>query len=576
MMAVTERGVHKITVQGCTQLLKTEFINNVVGYFIHQDPAPMLVMQPTVNLGESWSKDRLDKMIRDTPELKELVRDKKSRDSDNTILHKGFPGGHVTIVGSNSPVDLASRPIRVVLCDEVDKYPESAGKEGDPITLASERAATFWNWLVIAVCSPTIDGRSRINQEYEQSDKRVYNVPCIECGYAHEMEWKNVRWPSGQPEFALYHCPECQTAWSEQDRQWSINNGYWIATAEFRGHAGFRVSKLVSPWEPVSALAIKFVGAQKNPEKLKTFINTQLAETWKEKGEAPDWKRLYDRRESYDLNSVNEKVAFLTAGVDVQKDRLEVEVVGWGRDKQSWSVDYSVIMGDTATKEPWNKLEAQFLNKTWRTPDGRELQVRMMAVDSGFNTAHVYDWVRSKSPTRVRAVKGSESSQLIFSQPKAVDINREGDKIRRGVQVWHVGVNVLKEELYGWLKLEKPLDGEEYPDGYCHFPQYNDEYFKQLTAEQLFKRKVNGQTKYRWELTRERNEALDCRNYARAAAAMFGLDRMTDRDFQILFGKIEEERPKPVVRPMSTEIGTRKPEQMGEPSTFWKNQKKLW
>jgi phage terminase large subunit GpA-like protein len=166
MLAVTDPRVRKITVMGPTQLLKTELINNVVGYFIDQDPAPMIVMQPTGKMAEAWSKDRLDKMLRDTPALAGRVKDKRSRDSDNTILHKSFPGGHVTVVGSNSPSDLASRPVRVTLCDEVDKYPESAGKEGDPIKLIEERADTFWNSLSIRVCSPTINGRSRIESEY--------------------------------------------------------------------------------------------------------------------------------------------------------------------------------------------------------------------------------------------------------------------------------------------------------------------------------------------------------------------------------------------------------------------------
>jgi phage terminase large subunit GpA-like protein len=224
---------------GPTQLLKTELLNNVVAYFIDQDPAPMIVMQPTGKMAEAWSKDRLDKMLRDTPALAGRVKDKRSRDSDNTILHKSFPGGHVTVVGSNSPSDLASRPVRITLCDEVDKYPASAGAEGDPIKLIEERADTFWNSLSIRVCSPTVQGRSRIETEYELSDKRVFCGKCPHCEELEVLKWDNVQWLDTDPEgTAAYHCSLCKTAWSEQNRLDAISNGEYKATAPFKGHAG--------------------------------------------------------------------------------------------------------------------------------------------------------------------------------------------------------------------------------------------------------------------------------------------------------------------------------------------------
>jgi phage terminase large subunit GpA-like protein len=258
MLAVTEPGVHEITVMCCTQLMKTELLLNVIGYFTHQDPAPMLLLQPTVELAEAFSKDRIDPMFRDSPVLRDLLGDKRSRDANNTILHKSFPGGHLTMVGSNAPGNLAMRPVRVVLCDEVDKYPASAGNEGDPIKLAMERSATFWNWLVITTCSPTLAGVSRIEKNYERSDKRVFSVPCPHCGDAREMQWQHVLWTEGQPETAAYRCPECGCLWSEPERLRAIARGSWVATRPFNGHAGFAVSKLASPWESLSKLARKW------------------------------------------------------------------------------------------------------------------------------------------------------------------------------------------------------------------------------------------------------------------------------------------------------------------------------
>lgn len=526
MLAVTDPNVHTITVMSCTQLMKTELINNIVGFFAQVDPSPMIVMQPTVKLAEAWSKDRLEKMIRDTPQLSDLFAPKKSRDASNTILHKEFAGGHITVVGANAPSDLAMRPIRVVLCDEVDKYPASAGHEGDPIKLVAERTATFWNALKVHVCSPTVEGRSRIQQEYEQSDMRVFKVPCPHCGEIQELEWKNVKWPDDEPDKALYHCGGCEKPWEEHERLKAISEGEYEATQPFNGHAGFRINKLASPWEPIPRLVRKFLDAKENPQTLKVFVNTQLAETWKEKGDAPEWERLYDRREDYRIGTVPEGVVFLTAGVDVQADRLECEVWGWGEDKQSWSIEVRIFEGDTSRSDsaPWKELD-EYLNETFEDEKGNAFMIRLMAVDSGYQTQTVYNWCRKYPMNRVIAVKGREDQQVIIGGGTVVDVRYGGRKYSRGFRVFPIGVNVLKSELYGLLKLPRPIEDEIYPSGFIHFPEYASDYFKQLTAEQLVTKKVRGYPKVYWEKVRERNEALDRRVYARAAASYFGIDR---------------------------------------------------
>lgn len=550
----------------------TELILNTIGYHVHQDPAPMIVMQPTVELAEAFSKDRVAPMVRDTPVLTGKVADPKARDSGNTILHKQFPGGHLTMIGANAPGQLAMRPVRIVMCDEVDKYPASAGEEGDPIKLLSERAATFWNAKRLFVCSPTIEGRSRIALEYDNGDQRVFEVDCPHCGHRHEMQWRNVRWPEGEPEKAMYHCPECGTGWTEPERQRAIRaamdrppevdaegrrSGYgWRAQKPFRGHASFRVSKLASPWEPLSKLAQKFIEAQASQELLKTFVNTQLAETWKERGDAPEWKRLYDRREPYRRNVVPMRALILAAGFDVQKDRIECEVVAFGRRLESWSIDYRVFPGDTSSldSECWQQVAAMLVEE-WPHESGARMRLDRAGIDSGYNTQVVYNFARAYAATgRLMVTKGQDVAPVLIGIPQAKEAKVDGKRAKRGIKVWHIGLNIAKAELYGFLRLEAPEEGKPAPMGFCHFPEFDAEYFKQLTAEQVVTRinKRTGRPVYEWVKTRERNEALDCRIIARAVASAFGVDRWTEDHWR--------------EREEALGVGAREEEEGGEPA----------
>jgi phage terminase large subunit GpA-like protein len=568
MMAISDPECHTVTVQACTQLMKTEFVLNIIGYHIDQDPAPMLIIQPTEKGGEAFSKDRVDPMMRDTPTLRDKVGDKRQRDSGNTILHKQFPGGHLTIVGANAPGDLAMRPVRLVLFDETDKYPASAGKEGDPIALASERAATFWNYKIVHCCSPTIEGNSRINQEYLNGDQRTFCPACPHCGHREEMTWGNVKWEPKRPETAMYHCPGCGVGWTETERLAAIEAAGdlpdcgWIAAAEFNGHASFKVSKLASPWEPLSKLARKFLKAKDKPELLKAFINTQLAETYKEKGDAPPWKTLYDRRESYLVNLIQPRALVLTAGADVQKDRIEVEIVSWCQRLESWSVDYRTFPGDTADidspKSPYRGLE-DLLNEIWQSEVGALFTVSMLAIDSGYNTAHVLNWVRKQPANRVIAVVGRDTLQMPIGQPQVVDINRgDGKRKKRGAKQWPVGDAFLKTELYGFLKQESPTaeSGLEYPHGYCHFPQYDEHFFRGITAEEVVFKVIKGYRRAEWVKNYERNEPLDCRKYARAAAALLGIDRWTADKWAEISLELGVSAPEPPELPEKTETET--------------------
>ncbi len=537
----------------------TQCAKAATGYFIKHDPCPIMVVLPTLDDAEGFSKDDVAPMMRDCPSLGALVSDVKSRDSNNSILRKTFPGGSLTLVGANSPRGFRRVSRRVVFCDEVDGYPRSAGTEGDPIKLAKKRTEFYWNRKLWYGSTPTTAGVSRIEQLFEGSDQRYYVVPCPHCDHKDRFVFREdavddegkpvghfMKWPKGRPDDAHFVCRNCGGFIEEQYKREMIAAGEWRATAPFTGRAGFHIwaAYSYSPNATWAHIASEFLDAERNgPEELKTFVNTTLGETWKEKGDAPDWERLYYLRETYDMGKCPLGVLFLTAGVDVQKDRLIYEVVGWGRGKASWSIDIGVIPGDPSdatSNGPWGPLDA-LLSRVYKHESGAQLPIGMMAIDSGYSTQAVYNWVRKHPASRVMATKGTDRSKTIVSPPTPVDVDYNGVKVANGCKVWPLGVSVIKGELYGWLKLRRPTPearakGEQEPPGVCHFPAYSEDFFKQLTAEKLVSvKKRGGFIVFEWALQPGReNHHLDTRVYARAAAAVAGLDRFQDSDWASL------------------------------------------
>ncbi len=523
-----------------SQLGGTECGNNWIGYVIHQAPGPMMAVAPTVELAKRNSKQRIDPLIEESAALRGLVKERRSRDSGNTVLSKEFPGGVLVMTGANSAVGLRSMPVRYLFLDEVDGYPGDVEGEGDPIALAEARSRTFVRRKALLVSTPTIAGRSRIEREYEASDKRRYFVPCPECGAYQTLEFAQLKWEKDKPETARYVCAHCEARLGDEHKTQMLARGEWRATAPSPGQArgsghkaaGFHLSSLYSPvgWLSWVEIAQAWMKAQGHPDLLKSFVNTVLGETWAESREAPDWQRLYDRCEDYRIGIVPWGGLILTAGVDVQKDRLEISVWAWGRDKESWLVEHRVLEGDTSRAEVWRALTAM-LGETWPHQSGVDMTLVRTAVDSGYATQEVYAWARKQPATRVMVVKGVERASAPVAQPSSVDVTTRGKRIRRGARVWPVCGPIYKSELYGWLRQERPTEesGDPYPPGYVHLPKVGEEFCKQLVAEHLVTRTVKGYRKDEWEQTRERNEALDCRVYARAAAAVYGLDRFGER-----------------------------------------------
>lgn len=536
-----DSGVSVVALQWGAQLGKTTIGLVLVGYVIAHAPGPMLFVQPNVELVRRTSEQRIRPMIEDVPVLRERVRPVRSRDSGNTVQGKRFPGGELRMVGAESAVGLRSMSARYLFLDEVDGYPIDVQDEGDPIELAEARTATFGDRARELITStPTSAGASRIETAFLDGDRRYYHVPCPFCGEFQPLVFERLKWEKNRPDTARYECVRCHTLIPEARKTEMLAAGRWVPTnpEATPGVRSYHLSSLYSPvgWRSWGKIAALFLKAKGNRERLKAFTNTNLAETFRESAETPDWEVLFNRREQYQVGTVPAGGLILTAGVDVQRDRLEYEVVAWGPNGgESWSVAYVVLDGDTSEREVWNGLD-RLLDQTFPHASGARLPVARIGIDVGYNPGPVADWWRRKRTLRVIPMKGEDRAPTIIGAPRRVDVNRKGKKIRRGLQSWPFGTSVAKVELYGRLRLRPPAEGDAFPPGFCHFPlDYGRDYFQQLCAEELvWIRNRQGFLKPQWQKVPGRdgrNEVLDCRNMARAAAQAHGIDRWKPEDW---------------------------------------------
>jgi phage terminase large subunit GpA-like protein len=397
------RRVERVVLMKGGQLGGTETGLNWMGYVIHHVPGPMLFVQPTVEGAKRVSKQRVDALIEASPELSARVKDPRSRDSGNTILMKEFPGGVLALTGANSAVGLRSMPVRYLFLDEVDGYPGDADGEGDPVSLAVQRAATFGNRKIFLCSTPTLKGFSRIEAAYLESDQRIFEVPCDHCGEFSRILWRDIKWPEGSLGEAAWHCPHCEYAHAEHRKPVLLAVGRWRATAVGDGRTwGFHLSSLYSPWLTWGEIATEHKAAKDDPVRLKVWVNTKLAETWEDRdGEKLDAEGLMERRESYGP-AVPAQAAVLTCGVDVQDDRLELELVGWGRDEESWSVDYKILWGDPSDKTVWNDLEGYLSQRFPHETLEDGLRIDAACIDTGgHHTLAAYAFCRGRERKRI-------------------------------------------------------------------------------------------------------------------------------------------------------------------------------
>jgi len=546
MDAISDPWTPRVVVQKASQVGITDSaILNPVGYFIDEDPCPMLVVQPTIELAEAFSTDRLRPMLRDSPRLRGKVAEARSRDSSNTLRRKSFKGGFVALGGANSAASLSGRPVRVVLLDEVDRYPASAGTEGNPLQLAIARTTAFWNRKIVIVSSPGLKGVSHVEREMAQSTQEHWYLPCPSCGFQQILDWDRIRFSD-----MTHRCLQCDEHFEKH--LWLMGEGEWRAhhPLDKRGNKvvtrGFYLSGLYNPWIEWDILRDEFIRAVRaneegDVEPLKAFRNTRLGQLHEDTGEKVDIDLYKHRREVYSAE-IPDGVLVLTAGVDVGEYALNYEIVGWGRANESWAIEFGMIDGDPREGDVWAALDEAVYRRTFKTSDGKLMRVRKMAVDSGHASDFVYVYTKPRQP-RAIAIKGEGGLGKPFIKGAGYFTKTNRARLQ------YLGVDSGKEEIVNRLRVLEP------GPGYCHFPKlkngeacrgYDEEYFKGLTAERRIVKAKHGFRTYIWiKRLSQRNEPFDCRNYALGALRIpwqgINLETMKRDLFTATDAKIERE-----------------------------------
>lgn len=523
MNAFTEPGIHRVVVKSSSQIGKSDMMNNVIGRFAHLDPCAIMMIQPTIDIAQDYSKTRIAPMIRDTKVLNTLFYDVKSRDANNTILSKVFPGGRLIMCGANSPAGLASRPIRILLADEVDRFPDSVGTEGDPVDLAAKRMTTFWNSCMGLFSTPTNEGSSRIDEEYLAGTQEEWQHKCPNCGEYHllrhidmTVDYKEIKTPSGKKTVIVndvkWRCPHCGFSFSEKEMKQTPQK-YISRNADAlkNGIRSFFVNGFTSPWMTWSKIMREWLEAKGDPEREKVIMNTVFGESYKQKGAFEDEQIFLRRRESYGAELPN-GVLLLTAAIDTQDNRLEYEVVGWGKEEECWGIRKGIVLGAPNQDRTWKEID-NILDKTYHFADGKGLKVVRTFIDSGGHyTSDVYNYCQKNFHKQRFAIKGrgGPGIPLIYKIAKAN--NAKAPLIL-------LGVDDGKQQIMDRLSIDSP------GPLYFHFPQdegikelsnrgYDDLYFKGIISEHKKVYKRNGVLREVWETTKNvRNEPLDLRNY---------------------------------------------------------------
>lgn len=536
MNALSEHATYRYVIwKKSAQTAATEVGLNWLGYLMDVAPASTLCVMPTAEQMTRNSKMRIAPMIAATPRLAMKIGPTNKRDGNNTLLQKDLPGMSLLMTGANSPSGLRSMPVKNVMGDEVDGYPLDLNGEGSPVSLFEARTNTYKRFKIYLLSTPTQEGVSVISAEYEKTDQNECFVPCPHCGTMDTLKWEHMWWEGKgtnkvnvvqAPRTARYICPHCEGEIFEGHKEEMLASYEWRPTKPENVSPdiiGFHINAMYSPFYPFSRMVSKYLRAGNDLTKLNAFTNTDLGLESKPLTDAPKWNMLYDKAEIRPENQPTNDVKFVTVGVDVQLNRLELHIVGWGYDKRRWVLDYRVLPGNVMTDDAWNELD-KVLNEFFIRPDGVELPVSKMAVDSGSYTSQVYKWC-ARHDRRVQAIKGDDKMPKILGSLTAVNKNDAG-KDMPGLMLQMVGSSYMKTELYGYLMLNKMDDDQLGPQGYIHLIKRDERYFRGLVAEEeRVKQDKKGRNVYEWYTIFERNEPLDTMNYARAAAAMVGLDR---------------------------------------------------
>lgn len=575
MDCFTDPAIEQITFMKSARVGFTKILNHAIAYHIHQDPCSIMLVQPTIEDAEGYSKEEIAPMIRDTPCLQGLVSDVKARDGSNTMTSKSFPGGTLGMVGANSGRGFRRVSRRVVLFDEVDGYPASAGTEGDQIKLGIKRSEYFWNRKIVAGSTPLIKNASRIEKLFEQSDQRRRYVPCPQCNHMQYLKWANLKWPESEPEKAHFVCEANGCVIEHKSKRWMDERGEWRATAPGNGkHVGFHIwaAYSYSPNASWGQLAREFLDSKSDPTLLQTFINTALGELWEEEYSAKlGSDELAARAEDYKADVVPEGAVLVTAGVDVQDNRLAIKIEAWGEGEENWTISFEEIFGDPARPELWKQLD-EVLFAEIPHAGGGTLKIAATGIDTGGHFTHeVYQYVRERKTRGVIAIKGaSQRGRPAISKPSKKDVNVRGQILKRGVELYTVGTDTVKSLIYGRLKHTKP------GPGYMHFHQeLSQDFYDQLTVEKKVMKWIKGFPAPEWvKPNGARNEALDCSVYSYAALQFL----MTKFNRKTIFAQfkrkleqaraVKDENKKEQADPLQNQVDTRKMKTMRKGKGF--------
>lgn len=522
MDAATDKLTERVVMMFSSQVGKSEVLLNIMGYYVDQEPAPQLMLQPTIEAAENFSKERIEPTFQYSSGLQNKLEEGKdgrgtSRKKSTTIRMKHYPGGYLALVGANSPAGLASRPIRILLADEIDRY--GVTKEGSPLKLAIQRTTNFHNKKHIFVSTPTIKGASEIEKYYLESDQRIFLLPCPKCGAEFEYKWEYVVWDKDEegnslPLTSRIICPHCNEVARGAYRPDPniLAQGRWEPTNPEAKTKGYHINSLCSPWVNLFELVEEFLTVTHNKDKdgLMEFVNLKLGEVWDESLAEEDWRRLYNRREIYPAETLPPGVLILTCGVDVQHDRLEATVYGWGIGKERWGIEHRMFYGVPDREETWQQLDA-LLMKKYKLFLGAEVTISCTCVDSGDGsyTNDVYKYTKQRERIRVFSIKGRGGIGVPFISPPT-----KNNTV--GATLFNLGVDSGKSVFMHNLKID------DVGASYVHFDAaeasgFSEAFFKQLTAEVFKQTFEKGKIKMEWVKIRERNEALDCAIYSGAA-----------------------------------------------------------
>jgi phage terminase large subunit GpA-like protein len=539
--------IHEISCYKSSRFGWTSILSMAMGYFIHQDPSPIVIVQPRDKDVQEWSKETVQPVIDQIPELSNLVVKRKPGVAGNSNDYKEYPGGPLRLRASNSPDGFRRYSARVAMLDEVDGYPLNVGVDGDLVSLIYSRVQDAWNMVIALGSTPTEADISRIKRAVDESSLGYPFLTCPHCGDHHirkfsipkkpitirgvEQPISHIVYSNNDPSTAVYVCPACGSEITHKYHNAMLAGCFWIGEhweyvdreykflPGFAGKIGFHpwAGYVISPNTTPQKLVERFLSDKKRPETLKAFVNTVLAEVWEEKGESLDPDELIKRCEKYDAE-VPKGVLFLSIGVDVQGDRLELEVVGWGVGEESWSIDYVILSGDPLGDDVWGDLTDE-INRKYKNAEGIEFSVEAVGIDHGHYSQRVNAYVSKQRKAYIFACKGvGGERQIIETTAQRKRRLSKARKTKAKPEI--VGVDQAKKTLYHRLQMVRDVG-----PGYCHFPEGRDlEYFSQLAAE---KRRVvyhHGKARYEWDQIRARNEALDCRNYAYASMLIVNPD----------------------------------------------------